>query len=63
MRKGEKLQVQLVEPSRGLMNIDFKVGMLERLSTIFHRGTIFASMTSSCNGEGKTKEKKKDEEN
>lgn len=32
--------------------------MLEWLSTIFHRGTIFASMTSSCNGEGKTEKKK-----
>ena len=41
------------------MIIDFKVGMLERLSTIFHCGTIFASITSSCNGEGKTEKKKK----
>lgn len=33
--------------------------MLEWLSTVFHCGTSFASMTSSCNGEGKTEKKKK----
>ena len=33
--------------------------MLEWLSTVFHCGTSFASMTSSCSGEGKTEKKKK----